>query len=139
MMSSRSNSTAHNFAPPNKPIVSPKSQRLMSVASETSSIFVEFTSTMEAISAHPSGRRTHSADEDLQSDLDQLTGKIPRLCSELCDQRAKHRGDLKVKIDALLYLLPEDADTERGLLWSLIADLEHISTERCTGLWGCLT
>lgn len=130
MMSSRSNCTYHDFAPINIPIISSKSQCMNSAFNGDRSVFAEFTATMEEILAHNSDQVACSEGGDLQNNLDELTGQMEQLCSELCHRRATRRSHLKLKIDALLYLLPEDADTERDLLLSLIADLERNFTER---------
>lgn len=59
-----------------------------------------------------------------QEVLDTLTDQLQAICVNLAALRATCDDHLKLKISALLYLLPDDADTDLRLTKSLLADLE---------------
>lgn len=57
--------------------------------------------------------------------LDTLTDQLYSVCVNLGTLRSTCRDHLKLKISALLYLLPEEADAELKLAKSLLADLDE--------------
>jgi len=56
--------------------------------------------------------------------FDALTDEMQGVCRQLCTLRATRTDHLKLKISALLYLLPDEAGTETELAKSLLSDLE---------------
>ena len=59
-----------------------------------------------------------------QRALDALTDQLHDVCMDITALRVTCSSHLKLKLSALLYLLPEEADTELRLTKSLLADLE---------------
>lgn len=59
--------------------------------------------------------------------LDALTDQLHGICADLHTLRATRSDHLKLKISALLYLLPDEAEMEQRLARSLLADLEEAS------------
>jgi hypothetical protein len=56
--------------------------------------------------------------------FDALTDEMQGICRQLITLKATRSDHLKLKISALLYLLPDEADTEVELAKSLLADIE---------------
>ena len=65
-----------------------------------------------------------------QQSLDALTDQLYDICIDLGTLRATCRDHLRLKISALLYLLPEEADAELRLVKSLLTDLEEMPAAR---------
>lgn len=60
-----------------------------------------------------------------QRTLDKLTDQLHGVCADLGTLRASRPDHLRLKLAALLYLLPDDAGTELSLAASLLADFEE--------------
>jgi hypothetical protein len=60
-----------------------------------------------------------------QRKLDRLTDEMHGICIDLCDLRSTCVDHLRLKISALLYLLPDEEDTEPRLAKSLLLDLDE--------------
>jgi hypothetical protein len=82
---------------------------------------------ISAIGGMSSGYRDGSEyidEQHYQNTLDRLTDELEEVCSGMGSVRASRKDHLKLKLAALLYLLPDDADTEVRLATSLLADFE---------------
>jgi hypothetical protein len=88
--------------------------------------FHDLTATIDGMSSGYGNGSPSIDDEDHQRTLDMLSDQLYCVCENLSNLRSTYSDHLKLKLWALLYLLPEEADAELRLVRSLLADLDEL-------------